>query len=78
MFCKFYHIFPSNIQKGSSDYELNLGAKLFVDKFIQPQQKFASIIKSSYYSGEYKKRKHFDIISTCSEFIVIFCEFSLL
>lgn len=39
-----------SLLKDSSDYELNLGAKLYVDKFIQPQQKFASIIKSSYYS----------------------------
>lgn len=42
-----------HLQKESSDYELNLGAKLYVDKFIQPQQKFASIIKSSYYSGKF-------------------------
>lgn len=34
----------------SVDYELNLGAKLFVDKFIEPRQKFAAIIKSFYHS----------------------------
>ncbi|XP_055302785.1 serine protease inhibitor 27A-like [Sitodiplosis mosellana] len=39
-----------SLLKESSDYELNLGAKLFVDRFIQPRQKFAAIIKSFYYS----------------------------
>lgn len=50
----FIHVFLSIhfLQKESEDYELNLGAKLYVDKFIQPRQKFASIIKSFYYSGK--------------------------
>lgn len=37
-------------QQDNPDYKLNLGAKLYLDKFITPQQRFQAIIKSSYYS----------------------------
>lgn len=39
------------IQKKSDSYELNLGTKLYVDNFIEPQQKFLAIIEQ-FYSSE--------------------------
>lgn len=42
-----------HLQQQSADYELNMGAKLFINKLVSPQQKFVSIIKSFYDSGIY-------------------------
>jgi len=39
-----------SLLQNNPDYKLNLGAKLYLDKFITPQQRFQAIIKSSYYS----------------------------
>lgn len=54
-FRKFIIIYRK-LQKKSDDYELDLVAKIYVHDFVKPRQKFASIIKSFYYTGNFKKR----------------------
>lgn len=46
----------STLQQNSTDYELDLGAELFIDKNIAARQKFVSIVKSFYNSGIYLLR----------------------
>lgn len=56
------------LQQKSTDYELDLGAKLFIDaKIGAPRQKFVSIIKSFYDSGIYEatKKKKKKIFLNC-------------
>lgn len=45
------------VQQENPNYKLSLGTRLYVDRFIQPRQRFQAIIKTFYYSGNFSHFK---------------------
>ncbi|XP_031618765.1 serine protease inhibitor 27A-like [Contarinia nasturtii] len=60
-----------SLLKESTDYQLNLGARLFVDDFIHPNQKFSAIIKAIYHSDV--ERLNFDRSEEAANIINAWC-----
>lgn len=45
------YLFLNILQRKNPNYKFNAGTRLYVDRFIQPGQRFQAIIKTFYYSG---------------------------